>query len=99
LTAPGHAHYPLVDYFNNGATMATVNYSVPDEVKRIFNETFAGRNKSAIIAELMVQAVEEERRRERRAGAIGRLLARRPRRPVVAEAVVRDARDELRRWP
>ena len=32
--------------------MATVNFSVPYEVREAFNETFRGRNKSAIIAEL-----------------------------------------------
>ena len=30
--------------------MATVNFSVPDEVERAFNETFRGENKSAAIA-------------------------------------------------
>lgn len=50
--------------------MATVNYSVPDEVKQAFNETFAGRNKSAVIAELMLRGIEEEKARRRRAKAI-----------------------------
>jgi hypothetical protein len=29
--------------------MATVNFSVPDDVKRAFNETFAGENKNAVL--------------------------------------------------
>ena len=37
--------------------MATVNFSVPDDVREAFNETFKDRNKSAIIAELMREAV------------------------------------------
>lgn len=35
--------------------MATVNFSIPDKIKEVFNAVFAGRNKSAIIAELMVR--------------------------------------------
>jgi len=38
--------------------MSTVNYSVPEDVKKAFNKTFKNQNKSAIIAELMVEAVE-----------------------------------------
>ena len=43
--------------------MSTVNFSVPEEVKRIFNETFEGQNKSAVIAGLMLEAVERARRK------------------------------------
>ena len=41
--------------------MATVNFSVPEDVKNAFNDTFKNRNKSAIIADLMREAVERER--------------------------------------
>jgi hypothetical protein len=37
--------------------MATVNFSVPDDVKHEFDRTFAGENKSALIAGLMREAV------------------------------------------
>lgn len=68
--------------------MATVNFSVPDEVKEAFNQAFAGRNKSAIIAELMMRAVEEQHRLRRRARAIDRLVAlRRCARAVTAKEV------------
>ena len=40
--------------------MATVNFSVPDEVKELFNATFAHKNKSAIIAELMLEAARRD---------------------------------------
>jgi hypothetical protein len=76
--------------------MATVNFSVPEDVKQAFNQVFAGRNKSAIIAELMIQAVEEEHRKVRRADAIERLLARRASRPQVSEEEIRAVRNELR---
>ena len=38
--------------------MATVNFSVPDDVRDAFNETFKDRNKSAIVAELMRETVD-----------------------------------------
>jgi hypothetical protein len=72
--------------------MATMNFSVPADVKRTFNEVFAGTNKSALVAQLMRQAVEDRRRQERRRRAIERLLRlRRTTRPL-AEAAIRAAR-------
>lgn len=78
--------------------MATVSYSVPEEVKRAFNETFRGRNKSAIVADLLRRAVEEEKQVARRAQAMDDLMRlREETRPVAAEEI-RAARDELRGW-
>ncbi len=79
--------------------MATVNFSVPEEVKKAFNEAFADRNKSAIIAELMMQAVAEREKMQRRAGAIDRLLELRAQTPPVPPEEIRAAREELREWP
>jgi len=76
--------------------MATVNFSVPDEVKERFNRAFAGRNKSQIIAELMMRAVEEQVLRKRRVRAIDALLRRRSSRPAVSAAQIRKARAEGR---
>jgi len=76
--------------------MATVNFSVPDEIKEAFNAEFAGRNKSAVIASLMMRAVEEEQGRKRRAQAIDRLLARRSTKRPVTDEEIRAAREELR---
>jgi hypothetical protein len=36
--------------------MATVNFSVPDEVKAAFDKAFSRQNKSAVVAELMRSA-------------------------------------------
>lgn len=78
--------------------MATVNFSVPDEVKEAFNETFKDQNKSAIIADLMREAVERAQRKQHSHEAIARILERRTRiKPVTAEEV-QAARDELRKW-
>lgn len=76
--------------------MATVNYSVPDEVKKAFNAVFAGRNKSAIITELMLRSIKEEKERRIRAKAIDRLLARRKNKRPVDNSHIRSVRENLR---
>lgn len=55
--------------------MATVNFSVPDDIKARFNKVFKGRNKSAVLSELMEQALEQEEQRKRRSKAIDQLLS------------------------
>ena len=74
--------------------MATVNFSVPEDVKNAFNRAFEGENKSAVLAELMRQAVEERKRRKRRALAIDALLRLRQRiRPATAATTGRARRN------
>jgi hypothetical protein len=41
--------------------MSTGNFSVPEDVKVSFNQTFEGQSKSAVIADLMREAVERAR--------------------------------------
>lgn len=73
--------------------MATVNFSVPDEIKEAFQETFANENRSAIIARLMKEAVEDRKRQERQAAAIDALLAlRRKQRPASDKEIARARR-------
>jgi hypothetical protein len=76
--------------------MATVNFSVPEEVKQAFNAEFEGQNKSAIIADLMREAVERARRKQRSHLAVQRILERRPQAPdrpdEALQAVRRDGR-------
>jgi hypothetical protein len=76
--------------------MATVNFSVPEEVKERFNKAFDKQNKSQIIAALMVRAVEEQALMTQRARAIDALLSRRARRPAVSIAAALKARSEGR---
>lgn len=66
--------------------MATVNFSVPDDVKDAFNAAFEGQNKSAIIAGLMREAVERARRREEHREAALRILTDRSTAPRVTQA-------------
>ena len=42
--------------------MAFMNFSVPQDVKDAFNATFQRKNKSAVITELMIEAIEREQR-------------------------------------
>ena len=46
--------------------MATVNFSVPDDIKAEFDRVFGGQNKSAVIAASMRQAIADVTRRARR---------------------------------
>lgn len=73
--------------------MATVNFSVPQDVKERFNKAFEGQNKSQIIAELMDRAVREQAVKKRRARAIEALLGRRARRPSASTGEMRKARE------
>ena len=72
--------------------MATVNFSVPDDLKTAFNETFEGYNKSAIVAALMREAIDREQAGREGKAAVGRILARRWRAPVIAQERIRAAR-------
>lgn len=65
----------FVETFNKGSPVATVNFSVPDDINARFSATFKGRNKSAILSRLMEQAVEQEEQRLRKVKAIDGLLA------------------------
>lgn len=76
--------------------MATVNYSIPDEVKEMFNSAFAGANRSAVISELMRQAAEHELSLKRRREAVDALLAEHDTAPQVSQESIRAARDEVR---
>lgn len=77
--------------------MSTVNFSVPEEVKHVFNETFQGQNKSAIIAGLMLEAVGRAQRRQRSQEAYLRILERRKHAPTITEVEFREARETGRR--
>ena len=76
--------------------MATVNFSVPEDVKNAFNKTFKNRNKSAIIADLMREAVQREREGHESRLAIRRILDRRRTAPVVSDDEIRRLRSQGR---
>ena len=72
--------------------MATVNFSVPDEVKAAFDRTFQGQNKSAVIAELMRRAVSEAKLKHRRRELFRSLTEDRSKRPSLSDAELRALR-------
>ena len=76
--------------------MATINFSVPEDVKAAFNETFNHQNKSAVITELMREAIERARSRQRSQNAIVNILLRRDEAPVLTEAAFQRAREDGR---
>jgi metal-responsive CopG/Arc/MetJ family transcriptional regulator len=76
--------------------VATINFSVPEDVKREFNEAFKGENKSAVLTQLMRKAVEERRRQQRRAAAADALLNLRAQQVPVADAILQRAREQGR---
>ena len=68
----------VVEVFNNERpTMSTVNFSVSEDIKNAFNTVFEGQNKSAVIAELMREAVERAQSQQRSKEAYQRILLRR----------------------
>ena len=73
--------------------MATVNFSVPDDVKAAFDRVFGSRNKSAVIADLMRKAVADVVQGERREDLFRKLTERRSRRPRLSNDRIRAARE------
>jgi hypothetical protein len=83
----------IVENFNNrDRFMATVNFSVPDEVKAQFDKAFVDQNKSAIIAELMRRAVRERKLQTRRERLFRQLNSARRNRPSFTGEELRRAR-------
>lgn len=72
--------------------MGTVNFSVPDDLKEAFNAAFEGQNKSAIVAELMREAIDRADRRRRSQAAIDRILKARSKAPFLSDKEIRAAR-------
>lgn len=76
--------------------MATVNYSIPNDVKELFNAAFVGANRSAVISDLMRRAAEQELRLKHRREAVDALLAEKNQAPQVSRESVSAAREEVR---
>lgn len=76
--------------------MATMNFSIPDDVKERFNQTFVNSNKSAIVAKLLEEAIERAERKQRSDVAIQKILAiRKSNAPSFTKQILR-VRDEVR---
>ncbi|RKZ50600.1 MAG: hypothetical protein DRR16_11440 [Candidatus Parabeggiatoa sp. nov. 3] len=69
--------------------MTTVTFNIPEDVKNAFNEMFWNKNQNAVISDLMLQAIEQEKTRRKRVQAIDALLALRPQiSPVTPQEIV-----------
>ena len=76
--------------------MATVNFSVPDEVKDAFDKAFGDQNKSSIIAELMRRAVRERQLKIRREKLFRQMGAVRAQRPLLTAEQIHKTRSAER---
>lgn len=76
--------------------MATMNFSIPDDVKKRFNQIFGAANKSAIVTQLLEEAIERSERKRRSDLAVKSILTiRKSSAPVSTKKILR-TRDELR---
>lgn len=76
--------------------MATMNFSIPEDVKNRFNQTFANANKSAIVTQLMEEAIVRAERKRQSDEAIQRIKSRWQKRPVFAAEEILLAREDGR---
>jgi predicted DNA-binding protein len=76
--------------------MATMNFSLPDELKARFDACFGQRNKSAILAACIEAALEKEALKERRIVAYEAMERVRATLPSVPFAELMRIRDEIR---
>ena len=83
----------LLNSSTTGAGVSTINFSVPDAVKKAFNAAFEGQNKSAVIADLMREAVQRAGRKQASEAAYLRILKRRKSAPAATPARLRAARE------
>jgi hypothetical protein len=72
--------------------VATVNFSVPDEVKEAFDKAFGDQNKSSIIAELMQRAVRERQLKIRREKLFRQMGVAHTKRPLFTAEQIRKTR-------
>lgn len=73
--------------------MAIVKFSVPESIKSAFNKQFKGNTKSAVIASLMRQAVEDAQIRSKRSRAIRDLMGMRLKIKPMADGEFRRVRE------
>lgn len=76
--------------------MATMNFSIPDEVKESFNRTFASQNKSAVVTRLLQEAVLQAQRKAQSDAAFMRILAARQQAPQVSSDAILQTGDAIR---
>ena len=76
--------------------MATMNFSIPDDVKDRFNDVFADANKSAIVTRLLQTAIAQVERKQRSDAAVKRVLKRRAKGPKLSTKEILSTLHDLR---
>lgn len=76
--------------------MATMNFSIPDDVKERFNHVFAHANKSAIVTRMIEDAIAQAERKRQSEEALKRILLRRQTAPSISSAEIMQILDEVR---
>ena len=76
--------------------MATMNFSIPDDVKERFNQVFAHTNKSAVVTRMIEAAIEQAESKRQSEEAAKRIMQRRQGAPSLSSAEILRIRDELR---
>jgi len=76
--------------------MATLSFSIPDEVSEAFNRAFVDIDKNMLIANLMRKAVAEAEQQSRRQEAFQLLTECRKLRPKLSSEEILEARTEIR---
>jgi hypothetical protein len=82
----------LLKFSTMETDVATVNFSVPDDVKAAFDKAFGEENKSAIVAELMRRAVGERQLQLKREKLFRQLGAARASRAAVTSEQIKRTR-------
>lgn len=72
--------------------MATINFSVPEDVKQAFNDVFQGQNKSAVLTQMMREAIARAEEQRLREAAARRILTRQTRAPQRSAQALAKAR-------
>jgi hypothetical protein len=72
--------------------MATVSFTIPEEVKEAFDKAFADDDKDAIIADLMRRAVRDHHLHKRRETLFRQLTNDRALRPTLSTAELQKIR-------
>lgn len=76
--------------------MTTIQVHVPNEVRRDFEETFAGEDVDVIIVRLMREAIRSRKKQERRSAAAAGLRKLREEMPPLTDEELAKARWEGR---
>jgi metal-responsive CopG/Arc/MetJ family transcriptional regulator len=76
--------------------MAVINVSIPDDLKKAFDKAFKGMNKSAVVAEMMRRAIEEQERKQRLKETVAGIRAIAAAGPPVSTEEILRILDEVR---